>query len=78
MTEEDKVFHSFRHTFTNNLKQNDVNDVMISELVGHSVSSITMSRYGKRYEPKKLFEAIKKLKYDVDLSHLTRSLFVLD
>jgi integrase len=77
VTEKDKVFHSFRHTFTNNLKQDDVNEVMIAELVGHAVNSITMSRYGKRYEPKKLFEAIGKLKYDVDLSHLTRSRFVI-
>jgi integrase len=77
VTDRDKVFHSFRHTFTHSLKQNDVNEVMISELVGHAVNSITMSRYGKRYEPEKLFEAITKLKYDIELSHLKRSRFVL-
>jgi integrase len=77
VTDKDKVFHSFRHTFTHSLKQNDVNEVMISELVGHAVNSITMSRYGKRYDPIKLFEAIKKLKYNIDLSYLSKSRFVI-
>jgi integrase len=76
ITEEGKVFHSFRHTFINALKQNrKVDAYLISELVGHSVQSITMSRYGKRYEPKKLRDAIKTVKFDVNLSHLARSRF---
>ena len=75
--DEKKDFHSFRHTFTDNLKQSlNVPDVMISELVGHSVDSITMTRYGKRYDVEGLFDAISKVKYDVDLSHLKKSGFV--
>jgi integrase len=52
-----RVFHSFRHTLANNLKQKEVQEVIIAEILGHSVSSMTMSRYGKRYEPKVLLEA---------------------
>ena len=75
-TEKMKDFHSFRHTFINALKQNrKVDAYIISELVGHSVQSITMSRYGKRYEPKRLLDAIKTVKFDVNLNHLARSCF---
>jgi integrase len=70
-----KDFHSFRHTFINALKQDrTVDNVMISELVGHEVESITMGRYGKRYSPKVLLEqVISKLRFDVDLAHLKES-----
>jgi len=75
-TEKMKDFHSFRHTFINALKQNrKVDAYIISELVGHSVQSITMSRYGKRYEPKRLLDAIKTVKFAVNLNHLARSCF---
>jgi integrase len=60
-----KVFHSFRHTFTDTLKQAGVIETVIAELVGHSNSgSETMGRYGKRYQPKVLLEALMKLDYD--------------
>lgn len=78
VAETGKDFHSFRHTFVDNLKQaHEVNDVMISEVVGHEVSSMTMGRYGKRYRPAVLLEeVIKKLDYGVDLGHLKESQFV--
>lgn len=62
---EDKtqVFHSLRHNFTNGLKQAGVQEQQIGELVGHKSGSITMERYGKKYEPKVLLEVIKKLDY---------------
>jgi integrase len=61
-----KVFHSFRHTFTDALKQAGILETIISELVGHSTSeSMTMGRYGKRYQPKVLLEALMKLDYGV-------------
>jgi integrase len=72
-----KDFHSFRHAFANTLKQNQkVNPVVNSELLGHSAQSITTTRYGKRYNPQALYEAVKALRYDVDLSHLVKSRFV--
>jgi integrase len=55
------TFHSFRHTFANELKQVDVSEHLIAQLIGHSNSSITMSRYGKEYEVDKLSKAVEKL-----------------
>ena len=66
-----KTFHSFRHTFINNLKQKEVTEVIIAEIVGHENSSITMSRYGKKFEPGKYLEKMKLLDYGVDFSGLT-------
>ena len=75
--EEDvrKVFHSFRHTFINALKQALVNPDIIRELDGHKGRDMTMDRYGKPFTPDTLYhEAIVKLSFDgLDLSHLSRS-----
>jgi integrase len=61
-----KVFHSMRHLVTDTLKQAGVLETVIAELVGHSNGgSMTMGRYGKRYQPKVLLEAMMKLDYEV-------------
>jgi integrase len=62
-----KCFHSFRHSFIDGLKQLEVQDKLISELVGHANESITTGRYGKRYQPKVLLEALKKLDYGIEI-----------
>jgi integrase len=63
-----KVFHSFRHTFTDALKQAGILETIISELVGHSTSeSMTMGRYGKRYQPKVLLDVLEQLDYSIEL-----------
>ncbi|WP_367620767.1 tyrosine-type recombinase/integrase [Geomonas oryzisoli] len=64
-----KVFHSFRHLVTDTLKQAGVQDSLIAELVGHSHGNhaMTMSRYGKRYQPKVLLESLKLLDYGVEI-----------
>jgi integrase len=62
-----KVFHSFRHNFTNNLKQAGVEESKIAEIVGHKISSMTFGRYGKPFEPKVLLEAMLKLDYGIDI-----------
>ncbi len=62
-----RVFHSFRHTFINNLKQQHLDENVISELVGHSTGSITLGRYGKAYFVDIKLETINKLNYDVEL-----------
>jgi integrase len=69
------VFHSLRHTLSNNLKQQLINETLIDELTGHVIQGETMGRYGKRYEIKVLFEeAVMKLDYTgVDLEHLKDS-----
>ncbi len=79
VTDQGKVFHSFRHNFIETLKHKpQVTDSnMIAELVGHEIGSITTGRYGKRYQPQVLFDhVIKKLNYDIDLKHLKESRYV--
>ena len=66
-TDEKKVFHSFRHSFTNNLKQQGVQESMVAEIVGHSVNSMTFSRYGKEFNPALMLESMKKLDYGFDI-----------
>ena len=73
-----KVFHSFRHTFIDTLKQSLISDNLIAEIVGHSIKGETMGRYGKRFKPKVLYEnAILKLDFGIDLSHLKNSKYVI-
>jgi integrase len=67
------VFHSFRHTVASNLKAKGVEEIYISELLGHSVNGETFGRYGKQFEPHRLFDkAVSKLDFHekLDLSHL--------
>ena len=44
ITDPKITFHSFRHTFIDQLKQLDVPDGKIQELVGHANHSITTGR----------------------------------
>jgi hypothetical protein len=62
-----KVFHSMRHLMTDTLKQAGELETVIAELIGHSNGgSETMGRYGKRYQPKILLEALNKLDYGIE------------
>lgn len=56
-----KTFHSIRHAVANELKQTGVAVELISELLGHKIESISASRYGKKYRPDILLEAIQRL-----------------
>ncbi|WP_239031637.1 site-specific integrase [Geomonas diazotrophica] len=58
-----KTFHSLRHTFADTLKQLGCQESLISELMGHANDSITTGRYGKRYQPKVLLEAVSMICY---------------
>ena len=60
-----KCFHSFRHLVADTLKQHCVESSVVSELLGHShgKGNITLSRYGKRYRPQVLLDALVKLDY---------------
>lgn len=60
-----KTFHSFRHTFIDELKQLDVDDKKISALVGHKDESMTTGRYGKPYKPEILYPAVCMLDFGV-------------
>ena len=70
LTDSKKTFHSFRHTFIDRLKQIDVPDGKIQELVGHANHSITTGRYGKPYRPTALKKVIEELEYGLDLRKL--------
>jgi len=59
-----KTFHSLRHSFADTLKQRGVQESVISELMGHANESITTGRYGKRYQPKVLLDAVVLLEYE--------------
>lgn len=65
--DEKKVFHSLRHNFTNNLKQQAIAESIIAELVGHSIRSMTFSRYGKEFNPGLLLSTLQKLDYGIDI-----------
>ena len=69
ITEEPrKVFHSLRHSFVDFFKQIGTPEALIAEMVGHSnEKSMTMGRYGKRYQPKVLLEAMMHLDYGVEI-----------
>ena len=60
-----KVLYSYRHTLATQLKYTEVNPLVISELLGHSHSGMTMGRYASRYPLSTLKEAINKLEYIV-------------
>lgn len=51
-----KVLYSFRHSMATELKYLNVKSEIISEILGHSNSSITLDRYASRYT----FEVLKK------------------
>jgi integrase len=62
-----KVFHSMRHTVADILKQKGVSEAVIAEILGHAHKSITSGRYGKRYQPQVLLDALVQLEYGVEL-----------
>ncbi|ENH7114827.1 tyrosine-type recombinase/integrase [Vibrio fluvialis] len=53
--------YSFRHTFVDELKQAGVEESMVAQLVGHTHSSMTFGRYGKKYSLQKLASAIERV-----------------
>lgn len=63
IVEEGKVFHSFRHTFINELKQNDVPKEKIAALVGHEDESETFGRYGKSFKLKGMLDIINSISF---------------
>lgn len=66
-----KVFHSLRKSFANNLKQNMIEDSVLSELLGHEQSSLGMSVYSNKYNPDVLLKQMtERLDFELDLSSL--------
>ena len=71
VTEDNKLnFHSFRHTFINELKQKMVDERMLTEMAGHSNKSMTFGRYGKPYGLKEKLEVVNMLDYQINVESL--------
>ncbi len=58
-----KVLYSFRHTIASELKYLNVKSEIISEILGHSNSSITLDRYASRYSFEVLKNEIDKIQF---------------
>jgi integrase len=58
-----KVAHSWRHTIATKLKNQDVPEYVIAEIVGHENDSITTGRYGKRVDVARLRKALELMKF---------------
>ena len=59
-----KVFHSFRHTVIDQLKQKEVPKEMVANIAGHLDESVTFGRYGKDYKPAVMQQYIEMLEFD--------------
>lgn len=58
ITDPRKTFHSFRHTFIDDLRDAGVQDSLIKRMVGHEDSSVTFGIYGSRTPIKAMAEAL--------------------
>ncbi|OBT09272.1 hypothetical protein A9267_09805 [Shewanella sp. UCD-FRSSP16_17] len=56
--------YGFRHTFIDEMKQLDVSEHIVAQMVGHSNPNISYSRYGKDINAKTLVKYIAKINYD--------------
>ncbi|WP_305074381.1 DUF6538 domain-containing protein [Propionivibrio sp.] len=65
ITDPGKVFHSFRHTVIDCLKQAGVSKEKIAALVGHEDDSVTFGRYGKEFSPGVMSPVVEMLKWGV-------------
>ncbi|ELV8720478.1 site-specific integrase [Vibrio harveyi] len=65
---EGKSFHSFRHTFINELKQLDAPKTHAAAYVGHGENSETFGRYGKAYVASTLKPVVELITYDFNIA----------
>lgn len=66
--------YSFRHTFINTLRLSGVQEMMIKKTVGHSTTDITFW-YGETFTLHQIAEAIGKIRFDVDFTHVSWSAY---
>ncbi len=65
ITQPGKVFHSFRHTFANRLKQANAPHAHIEALLGHADPSLATGRYGKAYGVDVLVPTVALLSFPI-------------
>ncbi|HBO6758807.1 TPA: tyrosine-type recombinase/integrase, partial [Pseudomonas aeruginosa] len=54
-----KTFHSFRHTFIDDLREAGVQDSLIKQMVGHEDHSVTFKVYGSRLQLTAMLDALQ-------------------
>ena len=70
ITHKKKVFHSFRHSYRDVLREADISDEKVRALVGWA-SGRTEDDYGSGLKASTLAKDIEAVRYpDIDLSHL--------
>ena len=73
-----KTFHSFRHTANDHLYKKLVPETVLEELAGRTGKTESTKRYAKGHYVKTMYkEAIEKLDFNIDLSHLKNSKYVI-
>lgn len=71
-----KTFYSFRHTFSNALKQTGCPTAMLEEVTGHSTKGIATSLYAERYSMQTLMPEISKIKYDLNFGFIKKHIYM--
>lgn len=69
-TERKVTFHSFRHTFRDQLRRPEANPDLVRELCGHSRGREVSTSYGDGTPAHVLRPMVDAIDYGVDLSHL--------
>ncbi len=57
--------YSFRHTFIDELKQQEVDEALVAQLVGHTHKNLTYGKYGKKFPVKKLLQKLNHLHFSI-------------
>ncbi|MCL7421608.1 MAG: tyrosine-type recombinase/integrase [Methylobacter sp.] len=73
ITDSGKVFHSFRHTLANELKQHRFPRELTEAIMGHENDSMSYGRYGKDYRVDVMFDAIKQVDFGLNHPKLKKS-----
>ncbi|MDD9156721.1 tyrosine-type recombinase/integrase [Aliivibrio sp. S4TY2] len=55
--------YSFRHTFIDELKQKEIEESLVAQIVSHTHQSMTFGRYGKKYPMQKLATVIRSVTF---------------
>jgi len=56
-----KTFHSFRHTFIDDLREAGIQDSLIKRMAGHEDSSVTFAVYGSRLQLSAMLQALRTI-----------------
>ncbi len=67
VADNDKAFHSFRHTTLDFFKQHKEFKEISKAIAGHKNDDITTGLYGKSYEPSTLVSAIESLVFPIEI-----------